>query len=96
MADELTKEQLEDYKEAFTLFNQVIESLILFAVISYSYEYVFLLWECDWIWFFFWQEGTITTSLLGTIMRSLGYNPSPDELKVRQMLHDLSKILTMN
>lgn len=52
MADELTKEQLEDYKEAFTLFNQVIESLILFAVISLNmycfygnvteYEFIFL------------------------------------------------------
>ena len=41
--------------------------------------------------FFSWQEGTITTSLLGTIMRSLGYNPSAEELKVRQMLHDKTK-----
>ena len=34
MADELTKEQLEDYKEAFTLFNQVIESLILLPLLA--------------------------------------------------------------
>ena len=38
MADELTKEQLEDYKEAFTLFNQVIESLILFAVVIFIFS----------------------------------------------------------
>ena len=66
-----------------------------FAVVSFMNTYFFYgnVTEYD---FFSWQEGTITTSLLGTIMRSLGYNPSPDELKVRQMLHDLSKILTLN
>ena len=37
MADELTKEQLEDYKEAFTLFNQVIESLILLPLLANMY-----------------------------------------------------------
>ena len=46
MADELTKEQLEDYKEAFTLFNQVIESLILLPLLYCFYgnvtEYEFI------------------------------------------------------
>ena len=51
MADELTKEQLEDYKEAFTLFNQVIESLILFAVIGSSYFFYGNMTEYELIFF---------------------------------------------
>ena len=51
MADELTKEQLEDYKEAFTLFNQVIESFILFAVVSYMYFFYGNVTEYGFIFF---------------------------------------------
>ena len=51
MADELTKEQLEDYKEAFTLFNQVIESLVLFAVIINMYLFYGDATEYEFIFF---------------------------------------------
>ena len=51
MADELTKEQLEDYKEAFTLFNQVIKSSIRFAVIGYMYFFYGNMTEYELIFF---------------------------------------------
>jgi calmodulin len=50
MADELTEEQIAEFKEAFSLFDKD-------------------------------GDGTITTKELGTVMRSLGANPTEAELK---------------
>merc|ERR1711934_656161 len=50
MADQLTEEQIAEFKEAFSLFDKD-------------------------------GDGTITTKELGTVMRSLGQNPTEDELQ---------------
>merc|ERR1712036_16531 len=50
MADQLTEEQIAEFKEAFSLFDKD-------------------------------GDGTITTKELGTVMRSLGQNPSEGELQ---------------
>ena len=50
MVDQLTEEEIGEFKEAFTLFDKD-------------------------------GDGTITTKELGTIMRSLGQNPTEDELQ---------------
>ena len=52
MADQLTEEQIAEFKEAFSLFDKD-------------------------------GDGTITTKELGTVMRSLGQNPTEAELMVR-------------
>lgn len=51
MADQLTEEQIAEFKEAFSLFDKD-------------------------------GDGTITTKELGTVMRSLGQNPTEAELQV--------------
>ena len=50
MADQLTEEQITEFKEAFSLFDKN-------------------------------GDGTITTKELGTVMRSLGQNPTEAELQ---------------
>ena len=50
MADQLTEEQIAEFKEAFALFDKD-------------------------------GDGTITTKELGTVMRSLGQNPTEAELQ---------------
>ena len=55
MADQLTEEQIAEFKEAFSLFDKD-------------------------------GDGTITTKELGTVMRSLGQNPTEAELMVRLMI----------
>lgn len=50
MSDQLTEEQIAEYKEAFSLFDKD-------------------------------GDGTITSKELGTVMRSIGHNPSPEDLK---------------
>uniref|UniRef100_A0A6P7GMH3 Calmodulin-alpha-like n=1 Tax=Diabrotica virgifera virgifera TaxID=50390 RepID=A0A6P7GMH3_DIAVI len=52
MADQLTEEQIAEFKEAFSLFGKD-------------------------------GDGTITTEELGTVMRSLGQNPTEAELQNR-------------
>jgi len=52
MADQLSEEQIAEFKEAFSLFDKD-------------------------------GDGTITTNELGTVMRSLGQNPTEAELTVR-------------
>ncbi|KAG0263677.1 hypothetical protein DFQ27_001634 [Actinomortierella ambigua] len=56
MADQLTQEQLAEFKEAFALFDRD-------------------------------GDGTITTRELGTVMRSLGQNPSESDLQ--DMVNDV-------
>lgn len=51
MADQLSEEQIAEFKEAFSLFDKD-------------------------------GDGTITTKELGTVMRSLGQNPTEAELQV--------------
>jgi Ca2+-binding EF-hand superfamily protein len=55
MADQLTEEQIAEFKEAFSLFDKD-------------------------------GDGTITTKELGTVMRSLGQNPTEAELQVRRQV----------
>uniref|UniRef100_A0A8C9PQB0 EF-hand domain-containing protein n=1 Tax=Spermophilus dauricus TaxID=99837 RepID=A0A8C9PQB0_SPEDA len=50
MADQLTEEQIAEFKEAFSLFDKD-------------------------------GDGTITTKELGTVMKSLGQNPTEEELQ---------------
>ena len=59
MADQLTEEQIAEFKEAFSLFDKD-------------------------------GDGTITTKELGTVMRSLGQNPTEAELQVTLFFHHLS------
>merc|ERR1711939_372786 len=56
MADQLTEEQIAEFKEAFSLFDKD-------------------------------GDGTITTKELGTVMRSLGQNPTEAELQ--DMINDV-------
>mmetsp|Transcript_24268 Transcript_24268/g.32228 ORF Transcript_24268/g.32228 Transcript_24268/m.32228 type:complete len:99 (+) Transcript_24268:74-370(+) len=57
MADQLTEEQIAEFKEAFSLFDKD-------------------------------GDGTITTKELGTVMRSLGQNPTEAELM--DMINEVS------
>ncbi|KAJ4476261.1 calmodulin [Lentinula lateritia] len=54
MAEQLSEEQISEFKEAFSLFDKVVST--------------------D-------GDGTITTKELGTVMRSLGQNPTEAELQ---------------
>jgi calmodulin len=56
MADQLTEEQIAEFREAFALFDKD-------------------------------GDGAITTKELGTVMRSLGQNPTEEEL--RDMVHEV-------
>jgi len=58
MVDQLTHEQIAEFKEAFALFDKD-------------------------------GDGTITTKELGTVMRSLGQNPTEAEL--RDMIHEVDQ-----
>ena len=58
MADQLTEEQIAEFKEAFSLFDKD-------------------------------GDGTITTKELGTVMRSLGQNPTEAELQ--DMVNEVDK-----
>ena len=60
MADQLTEEQIAEFKEAFSLFDKD-------------------------------GDGTITTKELGTVMRSLGQNPTEAELMVCMSPASLSR-----
>uniref|UniRef100_A0A5F8H990 EF-hand domain-containing protein n=1 Tax=Monodelphis domestica TaxID=13616 RepID=A0A5F8H990_MONDO len=61
MADQLTEEQITEFKEAFSLFDKD-------------------------------GDGTITTKELGTVMRSLGQNPTEAELQ--DMINEVDPFCT--
>uniref|UniRef100_A0A8C8UGE1 EF-hand domain-containing protein n=1 Tax=Peromyscus maniculatus bairdii TaxID=230844 RepID=A0A8C8UGE1_PERMB len=61
MADQLTEEQIAEFKEAFSLFDKD-------------------------------GDGTITTKELGTVMRSLGQNPTEAELQ--DMINEVDPLCT--
>ncbi|KAI1511565.1 EF-hand [Pyrenophora tritici-repentis] len=70
MADSLTEEQVSEFKEAFSLFDKDGDG-------QYSpFEFIRL-----GIYLFEPIAGQITTKELGTVMRSLGQNPSESELQ---------------
>ncbi|CAF2062715.1 unnamed protein product [Brassica napus] len=62
MADQLTDEQISEFKEAFSLFDKDGDGSSLLILLSLS--------RC-----------CITTKELGTVMRSLGQNPTEAELQ---------------
>ncbi|KAH8161696.1 hypothetical protein CIB48_g6546 [Xylaria polymorpha] len=68
MADTLTEEQVSEFKEAFSLFDKDGDGVIypLYARMALMEARVI---------------GQITTKELGTVMRSLGQNPSESELQ---------------
>ena len=83
MADQLSEEQITEYKEAFDLFDKVLpdqHTLIFFdlqdegkhALTSFSFTQT--------------GEGTIIAKELSTVMRSLGLNPSDADMKVLKVL----------
>ncbi|KAL5107259.1 Calmodulin [Taenia crassiceps] len=63
MADQLTEEQIAEFKEAFSLFDKD-------------------------------GDGTITTKELGTVMRSLGQNPTESELQ--DMINEVDADVSYN
>ena len=63
MADQLTEEQIAEFKEAFSLFDKD-------------------------------GDGTITTKELGTVMRSLGQNPTEAELQGNFLLFTFFVLLS--
>ncbi|XP_071724661.1 calmodulin-7-like isoform X3 [Rutidosis leptorrhynchoides] len=60
MADQLTDDQISEFKEAFSLFDKDGDVLTMFLTLA---------------------VGCITTKELGTVMRSLGQNPTEAELQ---------------
>uniref|UniRef100_A0A8C0I366 EF-hand domain-containing protein n=1 Tax=Balaenoptera musculus TaxID=9771 RepID=A0A8C0I366_BALMU len=61
MSDQLTEEQIAEFKEAFSLFDKD-------------------------------GDGTITTKELGTVMRSLGQNPT--EVELQDMINEVDPFCT--
>ncbi|XP_027368886.1 calmodulin-2/4 isoform X1 [Abrus precatorius] len=84
MADQLTDEQISEFKEAFSLFDKDGDGLIsqipfFFFFSSISFSFLDL---CSCLCFTFKNAaGCITTKELGTVMRSLGQNPTEAELQ---------------
>ncbi|WZZ21861.1 hypothetical protein YC2023_123248 [Brassica napus] len=71
MADQLTDDQISEFKEAFSLFDKDGDGTLSPQI------FVFVSKACNLVWF----AGCITTKELGTVMRSLGQNPTEAELQ---------------
>ncbi|MBA0784281.1 hypothetical protein Gotri_001869, partial [Gossypium trilobum] len=66
MADQLTDEQISEFKEAFSLFDKDGDAISQYLFVAF----ILIL-----------AAGCITTKELGTVMRSLGQNPTEAELQ---------------
>ncbi|USP77643.1 Calmodulin [Curvularia clavata] len=80
MADSLTEEQVSEFKEAFSLFVSSPSPSLTRGCLQPRHGIMAMLLTC-----LFLQDkdgdGQITTKELGTVMRSLGQNPSESELQ---------------
>ncbi|MFQ6651214.1 hypothetical protein Gotur_022081 [Gossypium turneri] len=77
MADQLTDEQISEFKEAFSLFDKDGDGPLSFSLFFFALllQYLFV------AFILILAAGCITTKELGTVMRSLGQNPTEAELQ---------------
>ncbi|CAN7087012.1 unnamed protein product [Brassica oleracea var. botrytis] len=82
MADQLTDEQISEFKEAFSLFDKDGDGSSLLILLSLSLAVpIDALSSSDSYLIYSDSCGCITTKELGTVMRSLGQNPTEAELQ---------------
>ncbi|KAL9812335.1 putative guanylate cyclase activating protein [Arabidopsis thaliana] len=79
MADQLTDEQISEFKEAFSLFDKDGDGFQVFVLSDLGFDFKRLSNCLETILEF--SHGCITTKELGTVMRSLGQNPTEAELQ---------------
>ncbi|CAL9118303.1 unnamed protein product, partial [Musa acuminata var. zebrina] len=84
MAEQLTDDQIAEFKEAFSLFDKDGDGQTLSIPLCSPFFFLFLIFIYFLNWIFFLcgiPTGCITTKELGTVMRSLGQNPTEAELQ---------------